>query len=71
MSQLKRQYDIILLGATGYTGKLVSEYISKALPTNLAWAIAGRSQQKLQDIATDLRKRYPDRDEPGKLWPES
>jgi len=66
MSQSKRPYDIILLGATGYTGKLVSEYISKALPSNLSWAVAGRSQQKLDGIATDLRKRYPDRKEPGR-----
>lgn len=66
MSQSKRQYDIVLLGATGYTGKLVSEYISKALPTNLSWAIAGRSQQKLDGIANDLRTQYPDRKEPGK-----
>jgi len=65
MAQLKRQYDIVLLGATGYTGKLVAEYISKALPTNTSWAIAGRSQQKLDSIASDLSKRYPDRKEPG------
>lgn len=67
MAPSKRQYDLVLLGATGYTGKLVAEYISKALPTNLEWAIAGRSQRKLQDVKDGLRKQYPDRKEAGKL----
>lgn len=38
-----RQFEIILLGATGYTGKLTAQHITAALPTDLKWAIAGRN----------------------------
>jgi short subunit dehydrogenase-like uncharacterized protein len=32
----------VQLGATGYTGKLVAEWVSTQLPEDLKWAIAGR-----------------------------
>lgn len=51
----KRQYDIVLLGATGYTGKLTAEYITSSLPTNIKWAVAGRSQSKLQSLVGELK----------------
>lgn len=51
----KRQYDIILLGATGYTGKLTAEYITSSLPTNIKWAVAGRNQSKLQSLVGELK----------------
>lgn len=50
-----RTYDFVLLGATGYTGKLCAEYITTSLPSNIKWAIAGRSQNKLQSLASDLK----------------
>jgi short subunit dehydrogenase-like uncharacterized protein len=37
-----RQYDLVLLGATGYTGKLTAEYINEFLPVDLKWAVAER-----------------------------
>ncbi|KAJ8119006.1 hypothetical protein OPT61_g120 [Boeremia exigua] len=51
-----RQYELILLGATGYTGKLVAEWISTHLPEDLKWAIAGRNAKKLQGVIDELRK---------------
>lgn len=62
-----RQYELILFGATGYTGKLTAEWISQHLPTDLKWAIAGRNTKKLQDVVEDLRKLSPDRKQPGKF----
>ena len=50
-----RTYDFVLLGATGYTGKLCAEYITTSLPSNIKWAIAGRSQSKLQSLASELK----------------
>lgn len=50
-----RTYDFVLLGATGYTGKLCAEYIVTSLPSNIKWAISGRSQSKLQSLASDLK----------------
>ncbi|KAF2106923.1 Saccharopine dehydrogenase-domain-containing protein [Lophiotrema nucula] len=64
MTQDARQYDLVLFGATGYTGKLTAEWISTHLPTDLKWAIAGRSASKLQIIVDDLRKLSPDRKQP-------
>ncbi|KAL8775285.1 MAG: hypothetical protein Q9209_000292 [Squamulea sp. 1 TL-2023] len=50
-----RQYDIILLGATGYTGKLCAEHITTHLPTNLKWAVSGRSYERLSAIVEELK----------------
>lgn len=60
-----RQYDIVLFGATGYTGKLTAEYIAKSLPTNIKWAIAGRSSNKLEAVAANCREINSDRIQPG------
>lgn len=60
-----RQFDIILLGPTGYTGKWCAEHIVQYLPTDLKWALAGRSLQKIEGVAADLKKLNPDRIAPG------
>ncbi|KAF2191493.1 hypothetical protein K469DRAFT_623203 [Zopfia rhizophila CBS 207.26] len=65
MSQSSRQYELVLLGATGYTGKLTAEHIATYLPTNLNWAIAGRNAKKLQDVVDELTKKTPDRKQPA------
>ncbi|KAF2002401.1 Saccharopine dehydrogenase [Amniculicola lignicola CBS 123094] len=59
-----REYELILIGATGYTGKLTAEWISGHLPTDLKWAIAGRNAQKLQKVADELKIANPDRKQP-------
>lgn len=64
-SSSAREYDIILFGATGYTGKLCAEYISLELPTDLEWAVAGRSVSKLSAIVDELKSLNPDRRQPG------
>lgn len=43
-----REFDIIVYGATGYTGRLVAEYL-KDQP-GLKWAMAGRSADKLAEV---------------------
>lgn len=65
MSQSDRQYECVVFGATGYTGKYTAEHIAKQLPTDLKWAIAGRSEAKLQTIATQLKAAHPDRIQPA------
>lgn len=67
MAQEGRQYELILLGATGYTGKLVAEWVSAHLPEDLKWAIAGRNAQKLQGVVAELTKLHPGRKQPGKF----
>lgn len=51
----KREYDIILLGATGYTGKLTAEYIASSVSEPLKWAIAARTSSKLSELKTRLQ----------------
>lgn len=60
-----REYDLVLLGATGHTGKLCAEYITTSLPTDLKWAVAGRSSPKLSALIDDLKTLNPDRLQPG------
>ena len=55
------QYDIVLLGASGYTGKYTAEHIVKQLPTDLRWAVCGRSAAKLNGIIEELKPLNPDR----------
>ncbi|KAJ5329546.1 hypothetical protein N7452_009936 [Penicillium brevicompactum] len=62
-----RQYDLVLLGPTGYTGRFCSEHIVQNLPTDLKWAIAGRSAQKMEPIAKELKALNPDRADPDIL----
>lgn len=60
-----RDFDLVLLGPTGYTGRLCAEHIVKNLPTNLKWAVAGRSLAKIEGVAKDLKSLNPDRVDPG------
>ena len=43
-----REFDVIVYGATGYTGRLVAEYLAQTYPTGGRWAMAGRSLAKLE-----------------------
>jgi short subunit dehydrogenase-like uncharacterized protein len=45
-----REFDIIVYGATGFTGRLVAEYLAQHYPTGLSWAMAGRSRSKLEEV---------------------
>ena len=65
MANTQRQYEIIVLGATGYTGKYTAEHITTSLPTDLKWAIAGRSEAKLNKLLPELKSLNPDRLQPG------
>ncbi|HEU0043379.1 saccharopine dehydrogenase family protein [Sphingomonas sp.] len=45
-----RDFDIIVYGATGFTGRLVAEYLVQAYPGRGRWAMAGRSAAKLAEV---------------------
>jgi short subunit dehydrogenase-like uncharacterized protein len=48
-----REFDIIIFGATGYTGRLVAEYLTNHYGTREdgpKWAMAGRSLGKLEEV---------------------
>ena len=56
MNEAARDFDIIVLGATGFTGALVTEYLSRqyGVTGDLRWAIAGRNRQKLEEQRATL-----------------
>ena len=46
-----RPYDIVVYGATGYTGRLVAEYLADHYKgKGPKWAMAGRSEAKLAEV---------------------
>jgi Saccharopine dehydrogenase NADP binding domain len=48
-----RKYDLVIYGATGFTGQLAAEYVHKNYP-NLKYALAGRNLAKLMEIRTKI-----------------
>ena len=52
----KKPYDVLLWGATGFTGALVAEYLAQhyGVGRDLRWAIGGRSREKLESLRTEL-----------------
>lgn len=50
----RRKYDIVLFGATGFTGGLTAEYLAKHAPATLRWALAGRNADKLKIVRARL-----------------
>ncbi|MDE0775942.1 MAG: saccharopine dehydrogenase NADP-binding domain-containing protein [Nocardioides sp.] len=49
-----RDLDLILFGATGFTGGLTAEYLAEHGPAGLRWALAGRSLDKLEKVRARL-----------------
>jgi len=54
-----REFDIIVWGATGFTGSLVVEYLLRQYGTDnsIRWAIAGRDQSKLDALKQNIGGR--------------
>ena len=52
-----KSFDIVIYGATGFTGKLVVEYMQEKYGNDesVSWAIAGRSKEKLIAVSEDLK----------------
>lgn len=52
----KRDFDLIIWGATGFTGNLVCDYINKNYnERELRWAIAGRNKKKILKLQQKLK----------------
>jgi short subunit dehydrogenase-like uncharacterized protein len=49
---MSREFDIIVYGATGFTGRLVAEYLVKTGAPR--WAMAGRSLTKLEEVRGEI-----------------
>lgn len=52
-----KSYDLIVFGATGFTGKYVAEEVARiACKENVSWAISGRNADKMNTILQNLEK---------------
>ena len=53
---MQRTFDVIVFGATGFTGRLVAEYLNThyGVGDEVAWAMAGRSLDKLADVRREI-----------------
>jgi short subunit dehydrogenase-like uncharacterized protein len=69
-----REHDIVMFGATGFTGGLTAEYLARHADAGTRWAIAGRSREKLEklrsrlgDVHTELPILHADVGDTGSL----
>lgn len=68
---MERDLDLVVYGATGFTGRLVCEHLARRAPEGLRWGMAGRSADKLAAVARELDVDVPrvvaDSDDPGSV----
>ncbi|MEM1188901.1 MAG: saccharopine dehydrogenase NADP-binding domain-containing protein [Pseudomonadota bacterium] len=49
-----RELDIVIYGASGFTGRLVAEYLTAKNGHGLRWAMAGRNAEKLAAVRDEI-----------------
>jgi len=54
-----RSYDLVLFGATGFTGGLTADYLAANAPADARWALVGRNRSKLEAVAARLAAASP------------
>jgi short subunit dehydrogenase-like uncharacterized protein len=62
-----RRYDVVLFGASGFTGRQTVAYFTRHAPTDVRWAIAGRNRQKLQALSADVDVLVADSADQGSI----
>ena len=55
-----REFDVVLFGATGFTGGLTADYLAGATPDGCRWALAGRNPGKLAAVRDRLTATHPE-----------
>ena len=56
---MERAYDIVLMGATGFTGGLTADYLAARMPADGRWALAGRDRSRLEALRDRLGVDVP------------
>lgn len=54
MTRADRPIDVLVWGATGFTGRLVAEYLARRPAGDVRWAIGGRDRGRLERVRDDL-----------------
>ncbi|MEU7741599.1 saccharopine dehydrogenase NADP-binding domain-containing protein [Nonomuraea sp. NPDC049158] len=64
---MARAYDIVLFGASGFTGALTAAYLAKTAGPEVRWALAGRDRAKLERLGLDVPILIADATDPASL----
>ena len=58
---MDREFDIVVWGATGFTGRLVARYLAEqyGIGGEVRWTIGGRNESKLKSLQTELAEINP------------
>ncbi len=66
-----RNHDVVLFGATGFTGALTAEYLAANAAEGTRWALAGRNRSKLEALrerlGVDVALLHADVEDEGSL----
>jgi len=54
----ERAFDVVLFGATGFTGGLTAQYLAEHAPEGARWALAGRNRVKLEEVRASLGEEH-------------
>src|SRR3712207_1711662 len=54
-----RDHDLVLLGATGFTGGLTAAHLAEHVPPGTQWALAGRDRDRLEGVRDRLTAAHP------------
>ncbi|MFY9587894.1 MAG: saccharopine dehydrogenase NADP-binding domain-containing protein [Actinomycetota bacterium] len=54
-----REHELVLFGATGFTGALTAQYLARVVAPDLRWALAGRNKAKLERLREELGRDIP------------
>ncbi|MBA2558721.1 MAG: saccharopine dehydrogenase NADP-binding domain-containing protein [Propionibacteriales bacterium] len=60
-----REFDVVVFGATGFTGQLLADYLARSAPVELRWAVAGRNTGRLTSVRDRLAVEHPGVPAPG------
>ena len=52
--EAKREFDLVLFGASSFVGALTAAYLSENVPEDFKVALAGRSREKLEKVRSEL-----------------
>ena len=50
----EKEFSLVVFGASGFTGRLVAEYLAVQYGDNLKWAMAGRNEEKLKSLREEV-----------------
>lgn len=59
-SDHSRSFDVVVFGATGYVGRLLSQHLARRARRDLRWALAGRDLVRLEHARRELARSHPD-----------